>query len=88
MTKRIMELEAELERTKNYEGGKGGEEEQPSMCSKGTPSIKGNSDDEVEYVPFDPAPEKVADDMAEVKKEENVEDTRSNDMKVSFTKLY
>ena len=67
-----------LERRKKNEGGKGDKEEQPNMCSKGAPSIKRDSYDEVEYVAFNLELEKAADDMAEVKKEENVEDTRSN----------
>ena len=52
-----MELEAELQRTKKNEGAKEDEKEQdPSMCSKGTPSIEGDSDDETEDVASDSVP--------------------------------
>ena len=85
MAKRIIELEAKLHRMKKDECAKGDEEEQdPSMCSKGTPSIKGVSDDETKDVASDSVPDKAADVVTEVKKEENVEDTRSSDLKVSL----
>ena len=53
------------------------------MCSKGTSSIEGDSDDEPEDVVFDPIPKKAADVVTEVTKEDDVRDTRSNDLKVS-----
>ena len=42
------------------------------MCSRGTPSNKEDSDNEVEDVATNLEPEKVADDVAEVKKEMDV----------------
>ncbi|XP_031743710.1 uncharacterized protein LOC116404646 isoform X1 [Cucumis sativus] len=83
MAKRIIELEAELHRMKKDECAKGDEEEEdPSMCSKGTPSVEGVSDDETEDVASDSVPDKAADVVTEVNKEENVGDTRSSDLKV------
>ena len=57
-----------------------GDEEQPSMCSKGTLSIEGDSDDETEDVASGSVPEKATDVVTEVKKENVVLDTRSNDL--------
>uniref|UniRef100_A0A0A0LCT7 Uncharacterized protein n=1 Tax=Cucumis sativus TaxID=3659 RepID=A0A0A0LCT7_CUCSA len=62
MAKRIIELKAELHIMKKDECAKGDEEEQdPSMCSKGTPSIEWVSDDETEDVASDSVPDKAAD---------------------------
>ena len=85
MAKRIIELEAEFHRMKKDECAKGDDgEEDPSMCSKGTPSVQGVSDDETEDVKSDLVPYKAADVVTEVNKEENVGDTRSSDLKVSL----
>ena len=54
------------------------------MCLKGTPSIEGVSDDETEDVASDSVPDKATNVVTEVKKEENVGDTRSSDLKVSL----